>query len=98
MIKIDTIFGLVILLFLQQIKYLGLGVRLARWGYKTRTGVLCILRRHCIGVWRYKYRFFLASIVFILRWEARVGHLTHTKMSSLIAVMGYEVNKRKRTT
>jgi len=66
MIKNDTIFGLVTLLFLQQIKYLGLGVRLARWGYKTRTGVFCILRRHCIGVWRHNNRIFSASTVFIL--------------------------------
>lgn len=31
-------------------------------------------------------------------WEARVGLTILIKMSSLIAVMGYEVNKRKRTT
>lgn len=43
-----------------------MGVRLARWGYETRTGVFCILRRHCIGVGRHNNRIFSASTVFIL--------------------------------
>lgn len=43
-----------------------MGVRLARWGCKTRTGVFCILRRHCIGVGRHNNRISSASTVFIL--------------------------------
>jgi len=54
--------------------------------------IASVLDGTSIGLLRHQ----LLSSLFI--WEARVGLTILTKMSSLIAVMGYEVNKRKRTT